>query len=145
MRIVKRYVLYFRVLFSCYIFHVVFHGIFFVLYFCVIYFVLFFSVIFSACGILCYIFMLYFFMLYILCCIFRVGWKSLHSLRQLLLLYIWKIFGQTLKMKVFLWVGQLRLTDYPVVSMSLSWNYLIVSTLNCLLVYLLLLLIFKSP
>ena len=31
------------------------------------------------------------------CCIFRVVLKSHYSLQQLLLVFVWKIFGQTLK------------------------------------------------
>ena len=58
--------------------------------------------------------------LYFLCCIFPcyifcVVSKSLHSLQQLLMLYIWKIFGQTLKKKVFSELSNLGLIHYLVI------------------------------
>ena len=66
----------------------------------------------------------------------------LHPLWQLLLLYFWKLFGQTLKKNVFL-VEKLWLINDHVIFLCLFWNYLSVSKLNCLFLFLLILLIFS--
>ena len=79
------------------------------------------------------------------CCIFCVFFcvvlKALQYLRNILLVSVEKIFGETIK-KLFIGVGQLELIHYPVIFLCLFRNYLIVSKLNCLLLFLLLLLIF---
>ena len=111
-------------IFSCFIFCFVF----FVLYFLVLrFFVLYF---------LCYIFrVLFFCVLFFRVLFFRVVLKAFHSLQQILLLYVWQIFVQTLKRKIFPWVGQIGLIHYPVVFLCLFWNYMIVSKFNCLLLF----------
>ena len=75
--------------------------------------------------------------------IFCVGLKALKSLRQLIMLYIRQIFGQTLKRKVFFGVGKLGLIHYLFILLCSFQNYLIVSKLNYLLILLLLSLIFS--
>ena len=84
--------------------------------------------------------------LYFLCCIFPcyiffVVLKSLHSLQQLLMLSVWNIFGHNLKRTVFYELSNLGLLHYLVIFLCLFKNDLSVSKLNCLLLFLLLLLI----
>ena len=84
---------------------------------------------------------LYFLCCIFTCCTFSVILKAFCSMLQIILISVWQIFGQTLKNKVFLWVGQLVLIHYLVIFLCLFWNYLSVSKLNCLLLSLLVLLI----
>ena len=113
----KNHVLYFHVAFLCYILVLYFSacGILyyiFVLCFLSVEFLWYISVLyFSACGIFvlyfsccifmrmkcsCYIFCFVFFCAVFYCCI-----KILHSMRQIIMPYIWHNYGQTLKRKVF--------------------------------------------
>ena len=86
-------------------------------------------------------FVLYFPCCVFLCCILRVTLKALHSLWKILLLFVWKIFCQSSKKKVFLWVGQLGLIHYLAIFLCLFWNYLSVRMFNFLLIFLPILLI----
>ena len=76
--------------------------------------------------------------------LFSVILKAFHSLLKILLLSVYQIFDQTLKNEVFLWVRQLGLIRYLVIFLCLFRNYLSVSKLNFLLIFLLLLINFKS-
>ena len=67
--------------------------------------------------------------------------KALQSLQKILLISVWHTFGQTLKKRVFLGVGVLRMINYLVILLCLPQNYLIVSKLNFMLVFLLVLII----
>ena len=119
--------------------------------------------------IFCFVFFhIVFFVLYVLCCVFHgvffpviflyvvfshvvffrviyfyILLKAFQYLRHILLLYIWYIFGQALKNKVSLGVGQLGLIHYLVIFLCLFLSYLNVSRLNCLLILLLLSLVFS--
>ena len=84
---------------------------------------------------------LYFLCRIFLCYIFRVVLKSLHFLQQLLLLSVWKSFGQYLKNKVFSELSNLGLIHCIVICLCLFQNSWGVSKLNCLLIFLLILLI----
>ena len=102
-----------------------------------------FCVVFLPCFIFCVIcfrvvfFVLYFFVLY-----FSVFYlKAFHSMQQIILIYVWHIFVQTLKRKVSHGFGQLGLIHYLVIFLFLFRNYLSVSKLNFLLIFLLLFLI----
>ena len=87
----------------------------------------------------------FFYVRYIFCCILSVLFlsliplyivlKSFHSLRELLLPYIWQILGQTWSNN-FSWSYFLGLISYNFIFLHLFWNYLIVSKLNCLLILL---------
>ena len=82
---------------------------------------------------------LYFLCCLFLCYIFRVVLKSLHSLQQLLMISVWKSFGQTLEKIVFSELSNLVLIHYLVIFMCLFQKYLSVSKLNFLLLFLLIL------
>ena len=84
----------------------------------------------------------FYFLCYIFpCYILRDLLKSLHSLKHIFLLYVWKISGQTLKKIVFSELRNLVLICYLVICLCLFQNYLSVRKLNCLLLFLLILLI----
>ena len=92
--------------------------------------------------------MLYFSVLYFSCCIFRgiflpVVLKSFHSLRRIILLHVCHIFGQTLKAKVSLRVGQLELIHSLVICPCLFQTYLILRNFNFMLLFLIISLIFS--
>ena len=76
-----------------------------------------------------------------MCYIFLIVLKSLHYLQQILLLSVWSIFGQTLKKIVSSELSNLGLIHYHVICLCLFQNYLSVSKFNCLLLFLLLMLI----
>ena len=84
----------------------------FVIYFCVVFFVLYILVLYLKQFTFCNRFFCY-------------------------LLYVWQIFGKTLKKKVFLRVGQLGLMHYFVICLWLFRKYLSVSMINCLMLFLL--------
>ena len=90
-----------------------------------------------VCCIFCVSFsVLYFFVSY-----FCLVLKALYYLRHLLILSVWQNFGQDLKKKEFPWVRQLGLIHYLMICLCLFWNFLSVGKLNCLLPFLLILLI----
>ena len=100
-----------------------------------------FQLYFSTFYYLCCILHVLLFVLYFLCCIFCVLLKALQFMWHLLLISVWQIFSQILKNSVFLRVGQLGMIHYLVICLCLFQNYLSVSKLNCLLLFLLVLLI----
>ena len=116
------------------------------------YSVLYFFVFYFSCCIFLYfifrvIFCVEFFVLHFCAGIFHVicfcvVWKTICSLWQILLLYVWYIFCQTLENKVYLRVWKLGLIHYLVICLCSIWNYLSVIKLDCLLLFLLLLIIF---
>ena len=66
---------------------------------------------------------------------FRVVLRSLHSLKQLIMISVWDIFSQTLRKKVFLRVVQIGPIHYFVIYLYLSQNYLSLSKLNLLIFF----------
>ena len=86
-----------------------------------------FRVVFSCCIFLCYFF---------LC-----GIKTFLFPQQIILIHDQQIFGQSRKKKCYIWVGKLGLIYYLVVLLCLFRNYLSLGKLNCLLIFLLFLLI----
>ena len=123
--------MYFCVVFLCVVF---FRVVLFAFFLCCIFRVVFFRVIYF-CAVL--------FVLYFLCYIFCVVLKAFHSMKQPLLIYVHQIFGQTLKKKVSIKVGKLGLIHYLVICPCLFQNYLSVSELNFLLLFLLFSLIYS--
>ena len=83
------------------------------------------------------------FVLYFSCYIFRVILKGVHILWQLLLLYVWQIFCQTIRDKLLSVNGQVGPIHYLAIFLCLFWNYLSVDKLNCLLFFWMVLLIFS--
>ena len=110
-------------------------------FFCLCFYWLnFLCVVFFCCIFPCYIlFCCIFYVLFFRFILFRVVLKSFHSLWQCILLYIRQIFCTNLKL--FSWRWELVLIHHLVTSLSLFKSYLILIKLNCLLLFLLILLI----
>ena len=107
-------------------------------FFWLCFFVLYFFLLYFSCYILFVVFSVFFILSFIL---FRVVLKPFHSLWQFILLFIRQIFCTNLKL--FSWKWELVLIHQLVIFLCLFKNNLIVSKLNCLLLFLLILLIFS--